>query len=164
MCKNLCFFCEILIQPRQTHTHIALCTANRWSVSPSGACGSGGAVPFGPADSSPARPTLLVSNVLARVWRGWSPWTRSRGGHGPASRHLCRSFPELGCVCVFVCVFWSGGAGFHRPAPEGGTDQRSAVQSAMCVWVWRGWISSPKSKPRSRTSKSRSRKSKSRSK
>ena len=34
----------------------------------------------------------------------------------------------------------------HGPAPEGDTDQRFAVHSAMCVWVWRGW--SPRTRSR----------------
>ena len=45
---------------------------------------------------------------------------------------------ELGCARVCVC--WSGGDRVRRPAPEGDTDKQFAVQSAMCVWVWRGWI------------------------
>ena len=78
-CKISSLICEILIQPRQTHTHIALCRVNHWSVSLSGACGSGGAGVRGPE----------VDTVSPSVV---SPRTRSRGGHRPVFRCLCRSF------------------------------------------------------------------------
>ena len=126
--------------------HIALCRANRWSVSPSGAG------PWSPASPDPDQQCACGSGEAGVRRPATKRDTVSPSGprtpdtHAP-ERDTYQRFAacvapflrlELGCACVGVCL--SGAAGVRIPAPKGDTDQRFTVQSAMCVWVWRGWI------------------------
>ena len=68
------------------------------------------------------------SNLRCVRRRGWSPRTRSRGGHGSAFA-LCRSIHGARVRLRMVMCVWL--AGVHGPAPEGDSDHHFAVSSEM---------------------------------
>ena len=74
--------------------------------------------------------------VIARSWLWQSGWHS-----GVVVVRLAQPRLAIGVVVVPL-GWWEGGnlISVCHKAPEWDTDQRFAVESAMCVWVWRGWI------------------------